>query len=38
MAIRRRNDAEIRNLTPGIVTRLVSGFAPGARKNVGLRE
>ena len=33
MAVRRRNDAEIRNLTPGIVTRFVSSLTPGARKN-----
>jgi glycine/D-amino acid oxidase-like deaminating enzyme len=31
-AIRRRNDAEIGNATPGIVTRFVSGFTPGKRK------
>jgi glycine/D-amino acid oxidase-like deaminating enzyme len=32
MAIRRGNDAEIRNTTPDIVTRFVSGFTPGKRK------
>jgi glycine/D-amino acid oxidase-like deaminating enzyme len=32
MAIRRRNDAEIRNAIPDILTRFISGFRPGGRK------
>jgi glycine/D-amino acid oxidase-like deaminating enzyme len=32
MAIRRRNDAEIRNEKPGALTRIISDWKPGSRK------
>ncbi|HSE73504.1 MAG TPA: FAD-binding oxidoreductase [Dongiaceae bacterium] len=33
-AIRRKNDAEIRNAKPDMLTRFVSGFKPGSRKSM----